>query len=178
MGVVFRAEDPHLQRLVALKAMLPGLAASESAKQRFLREARAAAALKHDHIVSIYQVGEDRGAPFLAMEFLEGEPLDDRLKRQGRVPVPEILRIGREIAEGLEAAHEKGLIHRDIKPANLWLEGKKRHVKILDFGLARAMGDTTHLTQSGAIIGTPAYMAPEQAEGQVVDYRCDLFSLG
>ena len=125
MGVVFQAEDPHLQRLVALKAMLPGLAASESAKQRFLREARAAAALKHDHIVTIYQVGEDRGAPFLAMEFLEGESLDDRLKREGKLPLAEVLRIGREMAEGLAAAHERGLIHRDIKPANVWLEGKK-----------------------------------------------------
>ena len=178
MGVVFLAEDPGLQRLVALKAMLPSMASSPGAKERFFREARAAAALKHSHIVSIFQVGEDRGAPFLAMEYLEGEALDDRLKRETTLPVPEILRIGREIAEGLEAAHEKGLIHRDIKPANLWLEGKKGHVKILDFGLARAMGDTTHLTQSGAIIGTPAYMAPEQAGGKPVDNRCDLFSLG
>lgn len=178
MGVVFRAEDPHLERLVALKAMLPSMASSPSAKERFFREAKAAAALKHPHIVTIFQVGEDRGAPFLAMEFLEGEPLDDRLRRETRLPVPEILRIGREIAEGLEAAHEKCLIHRDIKPANLWLEGKKGHVKILDFGLARAMGDTTHLTQSGAIIGTPAYMAPEQARTEKVDLRCDLFSLG
>ena len=178
MGVVFRAEDPGLQRLVALKAMLPSMASSAGAKERFFREARAAAALKHPHIVSIHQVGEDRGAPFLAMEYLEGEALDDRLKRETSLPLPEVLRIGREIAEGLEAAHEKGLIHRDIKPANLWLEGKKGNVKILDFGLARAMGDTTHLTQSGAIIGTPAYMAPEQASGNQVDSRCDLFSLG
>ena len=103
MGVVFRAEDPQLQRLVALKAMLPGLAASDSAKQRFLREARAAAALKHDHIVTIYQVGEDRGVPFLAMEFLEGESLDERLKREGKLPLAEVLRIGREMAEGLAA---------------------------------------------------------------------------
>ena len=178
MGVVFRAEDPHLERMVALKAMLPSMASSSTAKERFFREAKAAAALKHPHIVTIFQVGEDRGAPFLAMEYLEGEPLDDRLKRETRLPVPEILRIGREIAKGLAAAHEKGLIHRDIKPANLWLEGKEGHVKILDFGLARAMGDTTHLTQSGAIIGTPAYMAPEQAGGKQVDSRCDLFSLG
>ena len=178
MGVVFRAEDPGLQRLVALKAMLPALACSPSAKERFFREARAAAALKHPHIVTIFQVGEDRGAPFLAMEFLEGEPLDERLKRETRLPLPEILRIGREIAEGLADAHEKSLIHRDIKPANIWLEGKKAHVKILDFGLARAMDDQAHLTQSGAIIGTPAYMAPEQACGKPVDHRCDLFSLG
>jgi formylglycine-generating enzyme required for sulfatase activity/serine/threonine protein kinase len=178
MGVVFKAEDPGLQRLVALKAMLPGLAASGSAKQRFLREARSAAGLKHDHIVTIHQVGEDRGAPFLAMEFLEGEPLDERLKRQGKLPVGEILRIGREMAEGLAAAHERGLTHRDIKPANVWLEGKKGRVKILDFGLARASTDESNLTQSGAIVGTPAYMAPEQAQCKAVGPSADLFSLG
>ncbi len=178
MGVVFRALDPQLQRPVALKAMRPALAASASAKKRFLREARATAAIKHDHIVAIYQVGEDRGAPFLAMEFLEGEPLDRRLAREGKLPVAEVLRIGREMADGLAAAHERGLIHRDIKPANVWLEGKRGRVKILDFGLARLTADQTNLTQQGAIVGTPAYMAPEQAAGCEVDARCDLFSLG
>jgi serine/threonine protein kinase len=178
MGVVFRAEDPGLQRLVALKAMLPSLACTPSAKERFFREARAAAALKDPHIVTIFAVGEDRGAPFLAMEFLEGEPLEQRLQRRGKLPVPEILCIGREICQGLAAAHDKGLIHRDIKPANIWLEGSEGHVKLLDFGVARAMAEQTHLTQPGAIIGTPAYMAPEQASGQKMDPRCDLFSLG
>jgi WD40 repeat protein len=178
MGVVFRAEDPQLARLVALKAMLPTLAASESARQRFLREARAAAAIKHDHIVTIYQVGEDRGVPFLAMEFLEGESLDARLQREGKLPLAEVLRIGREIALGLAAAHKRELIHRDIKPANVWLEGETGRVKILDFGLARAVGQENQLTQQGAIVGTPAYMAPEQAQGQSVDPRSDLFSLG
>jgi WD40 repeat protein len=178
MGVVYRAEDPGLQRLVALKAMLPALAASESARQRFLREAQSAAAVKHDHIVSIYQVGEDRGVPFLAMEFLEGEPLEVRLEREGKLPVAEVLRIGREIALGLAAAHKRQLIHRDIKPANVWLEAETARVKILDFGLARAVADEAQLTQQGAIVGTPAYMAPEQAQGQPLDSRCDLFSLG
>jgi len=204
MGVVFQAEDPGLQRLVALKAMLPSQASSASAKERFLREARSAAALKHPHIVTIHQVGEDRGVPYLAMEYLEGEALDGRLKRDKQVPIAEVLRIGREVAEGLACAHAKGLIHRDIKPANIWLEGEVGrianpsatgrianpsygepgasatggHVKILDFGLARALGDQTHLTQTGAIVGTPAYMAPEQACGKEVDARCDLFSLG
>ncbi len=187
MGVVFRAEDPQLARHVALKAILPALAASEAARQRFLREARAAAAVKHDHIVTIHQVGEDRGVPFLAMEFLEGEPLDVRLEREGKLPVAEVLRIGREIALGLAAAHKRGLIHRDIKPANIWLETQPggcgtptppARVKILDFGLARAAGDESQLTQQGAITGTPAYMAPEQAQGKKLDARCDLFSLG
>jgi hypothetical protein len=178
MGVVFQARDPQLERLVALKAMLPGMAATASARQRFLREARAAAAVKHDHIITIYQVGEDRGVPFLAMELLHGEPLDRRLRRQGSLPVAEVLRIGREVAEGLAAAHEGGLIHRDIKPANIWLEGSRARVKILDFGLARAAADGAQLTHPGAIVGTPAFMAPEQVHGRAADARCDLFSLG
>lgn len=178
MGVVFKAEDPQLERAIALKAMLPSLAASASAKKRFLREAKAAAAIKHDHIVSIYQVGEDRGAPFLAMEFLEGEPLDVRLKRETTLPVTEVLRLGIEVADGLAAAHDKGLIQRDIKPGNIWLEGPRGRVKVLDFGLARSANGQEQLTQAGAIVGTPAFMAPEQAMGKAVDHRCDLFSLG
>jgi formylglycine-generating enzyme required for sulfatase activity len=202
MGVVFKALDPGLQRLVALKAMLPSQASDPSAKERFFREARAAAALKHPHIVGIYYVGEDRGTPFLAMEFLEGEPLDARLKREASLSVADLLHIGAQIADGLAAAHSKGLIHRDIKPANIWLESVVRSpssvakestpasatdhglrttdcsVKILDFGLARAQADRTQLTQQGAIVGTPAYMAPEQAGGRRVDHRSDLFSLG
>jgi hypothetical protein len=178
MGAVFKAEDLQLRRLVALKAMLPGIAASPANRQRFLREAQAAAAIEHDHIVPIYQVGEDRGIPFLAMQLLKGESLDDRLRREPRLPADEVIRVGRETAEGLAAAHAQGLIHRDIKPANLWLEGERRRVKVLDFGLARAAAGDSQLTQSGVIVGTPAYMAPEQAAGKPVDGRCDLFSLG
>jgi serine/threonine protein kinase len=178
MGVVYRAEDPLLQRQVALKAMLPALAASASARQRFLREARAAAAIEHDHIVAIHQVGEDQGIPFLAMPLLQGEALDERLQREPVLPPAEAVRIGRQIAEGLAAAHERGLIHRDIKPANVWLEGRRGRVKILDFGLARAAGEASTLTRQGMIVGTPAYMAPEQAAGTGVDHRGDLFSLG
>ena len=177
MGVVYQAEDVALRRMVALKAMLPSLAASATARERFLREARAAAAVEHDHIVAIYQVGEDRGVPFLAMPFLKGESLDARLTRDRRLPVAEVLRVARETATGLEAARQRGLIHRDIKPANLWLEEGTGRVKILDFGLARSAGDEGHLTQQGVILGTPAYMAPEQAGGPV-DHRADLFSLG
>jgi eukaryotic-like serine/threonine-protein kinase len=178
MGVVFRAEDSQLARQVALKAMLPGFVASEGARQRFVREARAAAGIKHDHIVSIYQVGEDHGVLFLAMELLEGESLESRLQRDGKLPASEVVRIGRQIAAALGAAHKRGLIHRDIKPANTWLEAETDRVKILDFGLARGTADSAQLTQQGAIVGTPAYMAPEQAKGQTVDHRCDLFSLG
>jgi len=178
MGVVFRAEDPKLQRQLALKAMLPTLAASGTARERFLREARLAASVEHDHVVVIHQVGEDRGVPFLVMPLLRGESLDERLKREGNLPVGEALRIGREAALGLAAAHKRGLVHRDIKPANLWLEEETGRVKVLDFGLARAAKTETQLTQTGAVIGTPAYMAPEQANGEAVDARTDLFSLG
>jgi serine/threonine protein kinase len=190
MGVVYQAEDPKLERFVAIKAMLPGMAASASAGKRFLREAQAMAKVKHDHIVTVYQVDEERGVPFLAMEFLAGEPLDKRIGRDGKLPIPEVLRIGGEMARGLGAAHAIGLIHRDIKPANIWLETSEvsktsevssatgGRVKILDFGLARAAAQESSLTQQGAIIGTPAYMAPEQGSGEKVDARCDLWSLG
>ena len=190
MGVVFRAYDPDLRRWVALKTTLPALANHPTAKQRFLREARAAAAIKHDHIVTIYHVGEDRGIAYLAMELLEGESLDRRLQREGRLPVGELLRVARECAQGLAAAHEHGLIHRDVKPGNIWLEtgrgsGPAGHspasdsrVKILDFGLAIPTSDDANLTQTGAIVGTPAFMAPEQFRDRTVDARSDLFSLG
>ncbi len=178
MGIVFKAYDPQLDRLVALKTMLPAQAANPSARQRFLREAKAAAAIKHDHIVTIYQVGEDRGIAFLAMELLEGETLDQRLDREGCLPLAALLRIGRECAEALAAAHAKGLIHRDVKPANIWLEERSGRVKLVDVGLARAPDDTTQLTLSGVLVGTPAFMAPEQLRGQPVDARADLFSLG
>ncbi len=178
MGVVFQAEDRTLHRQVALKVMLPALAASGTNKVRFLREARAAASIEHDHIVSILEVDEDRGVPFIAMPLLRGESLEQRLKRERRLSVEEVVRIASETALGLAAAHERGLIHRDIKPANIWLEGDKGRVKILDFGLARRRGDDANLTQQRAILGTPAYMAPEQASGRAVDMRADLFSLG
>jgi hypothetical protein len=180
MGAVYRAEDPQLRRLVALKVMLPKIAADPNAKDRFLREARAAAAVEHDHIIPIHQVGEDHGTAFLAMPLLKGETLADRLKRERPLPVTEALRIGREVALGLAAAHAEGLIHRDIKPANIWLEGTGRRVKILDFGLARSASseDGDWLTDPGSIVGTPAYMSPEQARNDPLDGRSDLFSLG
>jgi serine/threonine protein kinase len=179
MGAVFLAEDISLERPVALKVMLPQAAEKKDAGTRFLREAKLTASIKNDHIVTIYQVGQQGDLPFLAMELLDGVSLEERLLRaEPKRPVPEVLRIGREIALGLEAAHARGLIHRDIKPANIWLEAPNDRVKILDFGLARPVDSGEHLTQSGVILGTPAYMAPEQAENLTVDGRADLFSLG
>lgn len=179
MGVVYRAHDPALDRLVALKAMLPWLARNATGRQRFLREARLAAAIQHDHVVTIFQVGEDRGIPFLAMPFLRGETLEARMHREpGPFALGEALRIGRELGEGLGAIHELGLVHRDIKPGNIFLEGESRRVKILDFGLARAVAGDVRLTHEGSLLGSPAFMAPEQASRQPVDARADLFSLG
>jgi formylglycine-generating enzyme required for sulfatase activity/WD40 repeat protein/tRNA A-37 threonylcarbamoyl transferase component Bud32 len=180
MGLVFAAEDPVLKRRLALKVMKAEVAVKAQNRQRFLREAQAAAKVEHPHIVPIYQVGEANGVPFIAMPFLKGEPLDARL-RHSRLDQLEIMTIGRQVAEGLAAAHEQGLIHRDIKPGNIWLEAaddSSIRVKILDFGLARLSGEEGNLTQSGAIVGTPAYMAPEQARSKPVDHRADLFSLG
>src|SRR5262249_42923580 len=163
-------EDLQLGRPVALKAMRPS-SASEGSRRRFLREARATAAIEHDNIITIYQVGEHAGIPFLAMQLLQGETLDARLKARNRLPVAEAIRIGRQLADGLSAAHDMGLIHRDIKPANIWIEAQRERVKILDFGLARESGSGGELTQTGVILGTPAYMAPEQAGGENIDYR-------
>lgn len=184
MGRVFLVEDTHLKRAVALKVMSPHLIDKPAARERFLREARAAASIQDEHIVTIYQVGQINNVPFLAMELLQGESLADRLGRERTLPVPTVLRIGREIAEGLAVAHGRGLVHRDIKPANLWLEqggalpGGFKRVKILDFGLARAQEGPTSLTASGQVLGTPHYMSPEQARGETIDARSDLFSLG
>jgi serine/threonine protein kinase/tetratricopeptide (TPR) repeat protein len=178
MGIVFRAEDPLLRRPVALKVMKKSLSAAAEARRRFLREAQAVAALDHDHIVAIYQAGEDRGVLFLAMPLLQGETLSDRLHREERLPLAESLRIAREVAEGLDVAHRRGLVHRDIKPANLWLEGARGRVKILDFGLSRSLEPEADRSQSGQIAGTPHYMSPEQASGGLVTPLCDLFSLG
>jgi serine/threonine protein kinase/Tfp pilus assembly protein PilF len=177
MGAVFAAEDTNLRRKVALKVMKLDLVDDEQARKRFLREARAMAAVQHDRIIAVYGVGMIGNLPYLAMPLLSGESLEKRLKAKRQVPLAEALRIAREAAEGLAAAHKAGLVHRDVKPANLWLEGEARRVKILDFGLARAV-EGSRVTRSGAVVGTPAFMSPEQARGETVDHRSDLFSLG
>jgi serine/threonine protein kinase/WD40 repeat protein len=184
MGFVFEAEDTQLRRLVALKLMLPRGTADAHNRARFLREAQSAASLSHDNVVPVFQVGESNGVPFITMPLLRGESLQKRLDRSGALPVADLLQVAREVAAGLAAAHARGVVHRDIKPDNLWLEtsedGKSGtfRVKILDFGLARAVDDDTNLTNPGGVVGTPPYMAPEQALGQDVDSRADLFSLG
>ncbi len=176
-GTVFRAFDEKLHRVVAIKVLAPELAVSGTARKRFVREAQAAAAVKSDHIVSIYNVADEANPPYLVMELIDGISLEDRLKNEGALDLKEILRIGMQIAEGLAAAHKQGLIHRDIKPGNILLENGVQRVKITDFGLARAADDAS-VTQSGVIAGTPMFMSPEQAEGLPLDQRSDLFSLG
>jgi tRNA A-37 threonylcarbamoyl transferase component Bud32/WD40 repeat protein len=177
MGVVVKAFDPKLHRVVAIKLVAPHLAASASARRRFEREARAVAAVRDEHVVAIHQVEMAGSLPYLVMEFIGGVSLQDRLEQRGPLELKEILRIGAQAARGLAAAHAQGLVHRDIKPANILLENGVERVKITDFGLARAVDDVS-LTRSGVITGTPNYMSPEQADGRPVDARSDLFSLG
>jgi hypothetical protein len=178
-GIVFRAEDPQLRRQVALKVLRPAAAASAESRRRFLREARAVAGLDHDHIVTVFHVGEDRGSPWLAMKLLKGESLKDRLGGATPcLPVDQMLRIGEEVADALAAAHATGLIHRDVKPSNILLEEGTDRAKLIDFGLALADDGEGQLTRSGCVVGTPAYMAPEQADGEQIDHRSDLYGLG
>jgi serine/threonine protein kinase len=181
MGVVLRAFDTRLHRVVAVKVLAPEIAANATARQRFLREARAAAAVTHPHVVTTHAVeeGTQSGAsiPYLVMECVDGKTLRDKLDKVGMLGLKETLRIGSQIAQGLAAAHKQGLIHRDIKPANILLENGIERVKITDFGLARAVDDLS-VTRTGDVAGTPQYMSPEQAQGLPVDQRSDLFSLG
>ena len=176
-GTVLKAFDEKLQRVVAIKVLAPEMAATSPARKRFLREARSSAAVRHENVVSIYAV-DDAPTPYLVMEYIPGKTLQERLDEHGPLDLSEVLRLGKQIADGLAAAHAEQLIHRDVKPGNILLETSiNDHVKITDFGLARAADDAS-MTQSGMIAGTPLYMAPEQALGQKLDQRADLFSLG
>jgi hypothetical protein len=178
MGVVLKAFDPSLHRVVAVKVLAPHLASSGVARQRFLREAKAAACVSHDHIVTIHAVDEAGGLPYLVMQYVPGRSLQERLDRDGPpTDLAEIIRIGMQTASALAAAHAHGIVHRDVKPGNILLEEGVQRVKITDFGLARAADDAS-LTQSGVVAGSPLYMSPEQARGEAVDHRTDLFSLG
>jgi serine/threonine protein kinase len=183
MGAVYEARDVRLNRSVALKLILPQHAANPDARARFLREARSLALVRHDHVVPVYAAGEQDGMLFLVMPLLRGETLEKRLKR-GRLPLATAVRVGREVADGLAAAHEAGLMHRDVKPSNVWLEADDadgfRRCVLLDFGLARRVSTTpSHaITVEVALLGTAAYMSPEQAGGGAVDARTDVYSLG
>lgn len=177
-GTVFLAFDEKLHRHIAIKTMHPQLAVSSPPRKRFLKEARAVAAMSHENIVTIFAV-EELPVPYLAMELISGQTLQEKLRNSGPMEVSEILHIGRQIAAGLAAAHAKNLIHRDIKPGNILLEDTAdQKVKLTDFGLARTMDDASASRSGGGIAGTPMYMSPEQALGRTVDFRSDLFSLG
>lgn len=178
MGIVLKAFDPALYRNVAIKVLSPELAASATFRRRFMREARAAAAINHPNVVTIHAVGDHRGLPYLVMEYIAGRTLAERIKAGPPLEVPDILRIAVQVADGLESAHRHGLVHRDVKPSNIMLEDSIERVKITDFGLARAALDQSELTSLGRVVGTPAYMPPEQISGDRVDNRSDLFALG
>ncbi|NNE45493.1 MAG: serine/threonine protein kinase, partial [Rhodothermales bacterium] len=180
MGIVYRAEDTKLDRTVAIKFLPPNTLGSEEETARFYREAKAAAALHHPNVATVFEINEAPGASgepllFIAMEFIDGESLTDLIAR-GPVPAEEAVAVVAQIADGLGAAHDKGIVHRDIKPANIMMSSDGRP-KVLDFGVARLEREAT-LTQTGSTIGTTAYMSPEQIRGEPVDKRSDLWSLG
>lgn len=177
MGIVFRAVDSALNRNVAIKILDPGLASVAAARKRFAMEARAMAAISHEHVVPVYTVDEHRGLPYFAMEYVPGGTLESRIRKHGPLDVLSVLRIARQIALALSAAHECGLVHRDIKPANILLDRGVERVRVADFGLARVNSDASH-TRSGFIAGTPQFMAPEQVRGETCTEQSDLFSLG
>lgn len=177
MGLVLRGYDPDLQRTVAIKALAPEWAASEAARRRFARESQAAASVAHENVIPIYNVQSEAQPPFLVMRYIAGNSLQRYVEQQGPVDPSTILRIAAQLAAGLSAAHAQGLIHRDVKPANVLVGENVERVWLTDFGLARA-ADDARVTRTGAIAGTPHYMSPEQARGQFMDARSDLFSLG
>ena len=176
-GIVLKGFQEELNRLVAVKVMAPHLASVVAARKRFAREARATAAIVHPNVMPVLHVDSSGQLPFLVMPYVDCESLQDRLDREGSLPILDVLRISLQVARGLAAAHAQGLVHRDVKPANILLERGVERVMLTDFGLARAVDDAT-LTRSGLIAGTPHYMSPEQARGDGVDARSDLFSLG
>src|SRR5579872_67577 len=186
MGEVYRAHDSRLNRTVAIKVLPATFSADRDRLQRFAQEARAAAALNHPNILSIFDIGEQQGAPYVVSELLEGETLRERL-RNGPLSIRKAIEYALQIARGLAAAHEKGIVHRDLKPENLFLTEDGR-VKILDFGLAKltqpesaahtSLPTMTHVTEAGVVMGTAGYMSPEQVRGIAVDSRSDIFSFG
>lgn len=184
MGEVYRSRDTRLDRMVAIKILPREVSADADRRSRFEREAKAVASLSHPYICTVHDVGRHDDIEFLVMELLDGTTLAERLK-SGALPLPDVLRYAREIAEGLSAAHSRGIVHRDLKPANVMLTASG--AKLLDFGLAKAVAEqpatddqarTVALTDHGVVMGTPQYMAPEQLDGRPVDARTDVFALG
>lgn len=177
MGIVLKAHDTELHRVVAIKILSTHLANSASARKRFAREAQAAAAVLHPNVIPIYNVESEGKIPYLVMQCVSGHSLQAKVDRFGMLPLTDTLRIAKQTASGLAAAHDQGLVHRDVKPANILLEENVDRVILSDFGLARAVDDAS-LTRTGVVAGTPHYMSPEQARGDTIDTRSDQFSLG
>ncbi|HBJ37836.1 MAG TPA: serine/threonine protein kinase [Planctomycetaceae bacterium] len=178
MGQVFRAQDSRLKREVALKVMNKKFSATPNSRLRFLEEARAMAAIDDDNVVTIYEVGESDGTPFMAMELLKGETLERLTRSSKSIALDELIDIAKQLISGLSAAHRRGIIHRDVKPGNVWIESPSRRVKVLDFGLALASSPVDAFAETTSVIGTPGYLSPEQARGERLDDRSDLFSAG
>ncbi len=180
MGVVvYLAEDSVFNRRVAIKVITAGLADEPAADAFFLRKARAMATVEHPNVVRIYSFGESTGSAYLVMEYVEGETLAERLRAQGRLSVEEAIPLALQITDALDAAWEKGIVHRDVKPANVLIDSRGR-VRVGDFGLAKMVStrEDASLTRAGLIMGTPDYLSPEQARGESVDFRSDIYSLG
>jgi serine/threonine protein kinase len=178
MGVVWKAHDPDLNRTVAIKVLAPHLAQSRTARHRFQREARAAAAISHPHVLTIHAVEAENQTPFLVMEYVSGGSLKEFVAARGKLSPVQAIQLSCQIAQGLAAAHAQGVIHRDVKPGNVMLHEGGVRVRLADFGLARVASDNSELTSHDQTVGTPAYMAPEQLRGDRIDARADLFSLG
>ena len=179
MATVYKAHDPEIDRTIAIKVLKPELARNEDYRVRFIREAKGAGTLSHPNIVTVYDVGEHEGLPYITMEFVDGLTLSQWLERNGRLPANEAVAIGRQLAAALGFAHKKGIVHRDVKPGNVMMLRDSPTVKVTDFGICRIQGgDATQATRIGDVLGTPHYMAPEQVLGQPVDGRTDVFATG
>src|SRR5437867_5568721 len=176
MGAVYKAFDRHLERLVALKTILPELAATSAALTRFRQEVLVVQQITHKNVVRIFEISEDKGTKFITMDFIEGSDLKSLILQRGKLPAAEAVTIIRQVCQGLEAAHAAGVVHRDLKPQNIMVE-KNGHALVMDFGIAHS-GESRGVTQTGTFLGTPEYMSPEQALAEDVDARSDIFSLG
>src|SRR5919109_2552524 len=176
MSSVYRAFDPTLERWVAIKLMHRDISTDPDQLERFRREARAVARLNHPHVVTVIDAGEDDGAPYIVFEYVEGETLKDRIRRMGRLPIPEAVAYAIEIARGLQAAHDRRIVHRDVKPQNVLID-EEGTAKVTDFGIARSLTEEG-LTADGRVLGTTDYVSPEQALGNPVSGQTDIYSLG